>query len=249
MKGGLSRQVDPLMKTYRLSQAYRDRAVRRTTLLSGGLLLPFVLAVPLIGGLLSGGDWTPVAFVLVVLPVPFLLGLWRGVGRRRRALDSYRVVLEGDEIIRVQEGLPDLVIRQEEVTEVVEPAGGGLLVHTADPDRVIPAPSGLEGYEELRALLGILKEISPRPPGPAGVALIPGLFPLAAVGGGLPVALFSDNRSAATFAALCAIGGFVWWFCQEQRSPHVDARTRLLSWLFVFAVLTLVVRLFQLWGG
>jgi hypothetical protein len=50
---------------------------------------------------------------MIILPT-FVFGLFLGMKRANRTLASYCLMLDGEKLIRIQQGLPDVTIRQNE---------------------------------------------------------------------------------------------------------------------------------------
>lgn len=101
------------------------------------------------------------ALVPAVLGVAAMLKL----RRRRRIYDSYRMTRDGDALTNRSDGMTPHGVKREDVTVIFDHPQLGLLVQTAqDSDRLFHVSSDLEGYGELRELLGTWRPFTPLTP-------------------------------------------------------------------------------------
>lgn len=235
------------MKSYALRQTIAVRALVRVQLPS----LAFA-ALVVVGIMWFIGWYTNAEAVFYQRAIPGLLlilpfSCWLVWRRQHRALKSYRIVLHGEELVRVLHGFPDVVIRQDEIATIEEKAGQWLVIRTNDPRKVIGVPVTLEGYDELRSLLANVRPIEFQSPNAGRREIMWRIMCLAAIMIGaffvFFVTFFSNNRYAVAPAALFSIVLLVGWVILIQRSPAVDRFTKAVSWAAFFPLLTIISRL------
>jgi hypothetical protein len=189
-----------------------------------------------------GGDWEPYLISISILIITGTIGIVTGTIRRRRSLASYRITLEGQSITRSQEGVRDQIIDQDEVTDIAE-AAGGILIRAENPHREIHVPSGLDGYDELKALLSRLREIRSFSTRPAYWSIIQLFGLLTLLLTGFLATIYFDSPYVVVPSGSLVIVILLVCVWMIQRSPHVDARTRTLSWLVFLPLLSIVFKL------
>jgi hypothetical protein len=159
--------MDQNVCTFRLSpdgfSEERARMLRRRAPLFF-LLIIFVLAISFRDHWknlpeTSLSTLTPSMVVAVFLVVVLAYGVSRGLRQQREKWLSYELVVGPDFIIRKLEGLPDLQLTRNEVTNIQEQPFG-LRVETADKRRLVFVHRSLVGYEEVKQRLRDWNEIS-----------------------------------------------------------------------------------------
>lgn len=174
------------MQEYQLSPAFFSRLKRR------------LIAAQLVFGAAFAGFLLLIAPWKFVLPVALLsLGwhLWRIPGRLKTmelSFSSLRIAIDTQGIDCVQDGLPEVHLRWEEVVRVIETEGSGLTVFGSRPLAKIGIPVTLDHYAEARARIAMVKEIERRRSFTgyllwAGRILLLGLFVAAVAGVFAPV--------------------------------------------------------------
>ncbi len=235
------------MKSYALCQTSAARALVR------GLLPAFAFAALVLTGIVWSVAWygnAEAEFYLHLIPVLILIlpfSCWLVWRRQRRAVKSYRIVLDGEELIRVLHGFPNVVIRQDEITTIEERAEQGLVIRTNDPRKVIGVPVTLEGYDELRNLLANVCPIEFRSPNAGRREMMWRIMWLATIMIvtflAFFVTFFSNNRyavaPAALFLTVLLVGGGI----LIQRSPIVDRSTKAISWVAFLPLPAIIIRL------
>jgi hypothetical protein len=230
------------MITYRLFPPAIDRLLRRRFLVLAAVVVPLAVVIPLVMAVRSGGNWSVVAMSAPIIAIALGLGLFRAFRMARRQLESYRLTLDGEAMTRTQWGLPELTVYQDEVTDIVETPGQGLVIRTGDAQKVLVVPALLEGYGELRSLLANLREIRVLPPRTAtwltAIYVAVGLGAAAA----MLTALLATDRLVVVLAGGFAVIVLAASLVQTQRNPTVDMRTKRISWMTLIPLLVLLIR-------
>jgi hypothetical protein len=183
--------------------------------------------------------------LLIPLTVAFFLAVGTSIGvssqikAQRAAWESYDLVIYEDGIIRRQRGYPDIELRRDDVKRVVV-SRWGLTVKGPSLDQMIFIPNALMGYaevlEELRSWVSQTSE--DKPAWRVATILAPTALAVTAMGAFM---LSSDKRVVVPLGILLAIG-LLWCFLAVRRSPHLDARTKQLSWMTLFVVVAVLLR-------
>jgi hypothetical protein len=227
------------MDTFAASQSGVKKARRKVFMQTTPLMI-LALAAPL--GILYFRGMTGQGLMILLPLLGFIF--YRAHRRSTRQLDetfsSFRIILDGDTLIRRQSGLEDIAIQRNEVTAIYESPAGGLAVRTNVRSKFLGVPAFLERYEELRDHLSSWQPIIER------------RFPvrLATYGSTLGVlALFGTFLLSQGTAVVVASGvllflGIVVSSIYIRRSPHIEQRVKKQVWAFVLVLLMIIVRIY-----
>ena len=142
------------MHTYTLTAAgyaaQKQRAIIQSLAIYGTAGLAGLAAA-------NRGDFSSAGLIGLAIGLPavaLLVGLmlWSGLRAHRSAWESYRLTLDSDALSRQLRG-KELSIRRDDVTQIEEYPGAGLMVRTTDRQWAIFIPIGLEAYETVHAQL------------------------------------------------------------------------------------------------
>jgi hypothetical protein len=100
--------------------------------------------------------------VLALLTLPY--ALWRAGRRVRRYWNAFELSIGADTIRVAAKGAGRVTIRHDEIVDIVEGAGG-LVVLSSRADVVVHVPMSVEGYSDVRARLAGSRVIGARPEG------------------------------------------------------------------------------------
>ncbi len=149
------------MKSYRLRPEFVARTLRKN--LVGPLIFGLVIVAMVVAALMARGPLTASSLTCLV-PVALAFVAFIAWTVRRQTLGgwgSYRLDLDEVSVSRVQAGYPELVIRREEITRIVETPAHWLVVYAAEKGLQITIPEGVEDYEEIRSRLSTWQPIEP----------------------------------------------------------------------------------------
>ncbi len=144
------------MQEYRLTPAFFKGFKRRQ--LAARLIVPGVI----VGFLFLMAPWKLVLPIALLLLALLLFSGKSMEGAWERSYSTLRITIDTQGIGAVQEGLPEVYLRWEEIVRVVETEGSGLTVFGAQPLQRIGLPVTLENYAEARARIALVKEIQQR---------------------------------------------------------------------------------------
>ena len=235
------------MRTYRLPPsgfpAYR-RTLIRTGLVVSGVVLALALSVSLSQ---TERDQWPV--LLVGGPfVALLLGLGvrKAIRQQKEVWSSVEIRMDDGAIGRAQLRIPEILLRREDVTAVVE-SPRGLVVKTTDRFRSLFIPRLLDprDYAEIREDLATWVPIKTAGSG----AIWMNRISLVLLIGGFAVMLFSHDRLLVAVMALGLFLFYAWASWRAYRQEGYDPKTRKMTIVgLLFIVLIAALRLAALSG-
>lgn len=212
----------------------------RTSLIMTVLLAAIVIGIPLRSdaAISRRTELLAMWYLLAVLVIGTLLT----TRSSRRSWSSFSVEFGPDFIARSQFRMPDVRLLRSDVVAVEEMAHRGLLVRTADSERFIFVPEGLDDYAGLRAGLAEWRPIrtvsaaTHRQRQWLGIsaALLAVIWMIAT--------MLSANRFFVVPSAFGLSVFLLWAFIAAQRSLHLDRRTKFSMWFVVFPILVLTLK-------
>jgi hypothetical protein len=237
------------VKTYTIDPANRARLARALALRLGlafGAVILVVIAVavfflsrvssvdPLYAALVMGA-------VVVVMAVIVVLRLVKQVREYRRGLETVRIEVGHQAIVRHQEGVPDLRIARGDVVALRE-SEAGVLVMTKDSARFLWLPAHLGSYADARERLAAWMPIMPLPPRPVARWL-----PVAAaIGTGLCLlaALLATQWWQVLLAGIISIGVYLYFYRQIRMARAGGDRKfrRTYDGVLMFLVIVVIMK-------
>jgi hypothetical protein len=225
------------MKTFNLNPA-GFKAIRKRTLAIG---IPLALIAAMAGIYISivndTSDTTSpniFPFVIPLLLVAIGIGGFRGMKRQQELWNSYRLIFDDHNILRVQNDVPTITINKSEITEITESMHGQIQVKTASRHHFIHVPPAIENREELIAILsefGTLRKRETKNNWTIAIPVLSFVF---------MVAFFIAKQKAVIISTgIILVFGLLWSFFEIQRSKLVDQKTKRSSW-FIFLVLVAI---------
>lgn len=192
---------------------------------------------------------SPSNFILLaVFSVVFLLVFLGGLGylqvrSQQQNWLSYQLFIGPDSVLKKQRRMPDLEIKRDQITSLHEFPSKGLLIKTGERRRFIFVPVSVERYDEVKARLTQWREIEPVPQRTAWFRQVV-YYSLMLVGTvALITAMKSQEPRIFLPLGLLLVPFLLWGLIETQRSPNVDRRFKLWSWLMLLPVFLLVMKM------
>ncbi len=187
-------------------------------------------------------DWIGIGSIAVMGLVFMPFVTWRTIRRQEESFRTLRIKVADGLLIKIQKGFPLVTVALDDITALKETKGKGLLVSGQTCSHRIFLPATLEGYSELRALLGNHHVIETKPD--TSGYLIQTASALAAT---LLLLVFylATSPAVVVTTGILLIGMLVTCFIIMQKSPHLDKRTKAASWTTWLAVISLAGRIWQ----
>ncbi len=167
--------------------------------------------------------------------------------RRIQTRWTFRIVVTEAGISREQYGLPDVVLRADEIASLSEVPGTGLVVQGDSEGELIEIPEGLEDYERCRELLGRWRQIERPTPRSQLTALFRYLVGVGFLGS--LTGLFSSSAPevvAPLGAVLIASATFL--TVSPRKRPATKPRARDELWLIAIVVMLVLLRVAEALG-
>jgi len=186
------------MTTYRLGEVEPDQTRKTLT-----KVLPIIALAAVPGLIMVFALSKDSPILLVVVPVMLVMvtviGIVLGIKRR----PSIAVTLDTDQLRYQRRGIPDIVIRRDEMKRITEQEGGGLTVQSVDPADRIYVPNNLENYDQFRQELSSWGLIEPHETSNYLPYLVGGILAVFSAGA------FLLKEKVFFYLLMLAFGGFV----------------------------------------
>ncbi len=227
--------------TYKLGPRFFEKLRRRMIIVG----LPLVLIALGGGALFAAARQGSSSTALIIAPVILLVlifGFRSTLKQVQKNWGSYRLEVEPDALSRTQDNYAPLRIARDEISRVVEYSGGSLVVHAASPKREIIIPNTLEGYEEVKALLGQWHAIEREDNrSPQNTLLLFGtvILTMAAFG----VVLLGQDRTLVLVVGTLFLLALVGCLVYIQRSSAIDRKAKRNAWWVLLPILMTAARL------
>ncbi len=181
-------------------------------------------------------------WLLLYLLGVLAFGTWLTTRSTRRTWLSYRLEFAPGNLRRTQYRLPEISIDRGEVTAIDEMPGRGMVVRTANPDRFIFVPSGLNGYPELKSELAAWTPVRTLSLAATWSRQWLGVTSALGIVGWMVATMLSDNPAFVIPSAFAISVFLLWAFIASQRSLHLDRRMKLGMWCVIFPILLLTLK-------
>lgn len=223
------------MRTYRLPPSGFP-AFRRTLIRSGLIVSGLAVSVALwaVWHQTGGDNLTVVLLSVPLLAVAMGIGIRKAIHQQKEIWSSVEIRMDDGAIGRSQLRIPEVLLRREEVTAVIE-SSQGLTVKSADRFRSLLIPRLLDprDYAEIREDLATWVPIETAKSGEKWKAWA---F-LILLAGGFLVMFFSRNRLLVATVALGLLAVYTWSAWRAYHQEGVDPKTRKTHLLFLVLIL------------
>jgi hypothetical protein len=234
------------MNGYRLSESFCAKKPLPGLILVAALVTPIIPLVFL--SVMSSQPDLDVKlqpiFMLVAFPAVLLLvfiSLYFSYRRQRSILQKFRIFLERDCLTRIAPYFADLSLFRDEVLEIVETQGVGVVVFPRDRGRCIFVPAGLVGYDEVRATLSQWTEIKVRPKRPLRQWASLGATALL-IGVGVATYVLESPYLVLPLGSVF-IAAVLYCLWVIQRSPQLGFRIKLYAWAVFFPIFSIAMKM------
>ena len=216
--------------------------IRLVPVLAALLLISIVLNVRSVQDPGQADTWLIMIFLITGV---FSYSIYTTLKRQKQMLESYRLTITHEDIIREQVNTPDIKITRKSVKEIVKAKNGAFAVIGESKLNAIMIPAQIEQPERLEQLLSEIKPITFKT-GTPGLQKL--LLPLALIG--MFLLFWGFSAESILIFSLCGLGilgimtaGFV----VIQRSKNVDRRMKRISYMFLIPILSILTVVIMKW--
>jgi hypothetical protein len=187
----------------------------------------------------SGPSGNETILLIPIMLVIMGISLFRLSKKLKKTWNGFEIIIDDDTITRTQNNVPTITIKKEDVREILESRQGGIALKTDQRIDTIHIPKYVENREELLAILADLKQVKKQPANY-------NFSPLIAVA--LAIGLFVTFSLTKTLLIILITGLILvilltWGFIEIQRSKLIDSKLKRGSFLFIFLLLSIVLRM------
>lgn len=191
-----------------------------------------------------GGSFDVLPFVLPISLIAVSIGLSRGIKIQRDNWESYELVFKNSSIIRVQNNVPRIEIKESEVSKIIEARNGDLNVNTTDKRKTILIPHNLINFEEVKSYLdkfGIIKS-DEKQFTIAKWQILSGIISVV-----LFVLLYLTEIKIITYSSgAILIVGLLWSFIEIQRNKNINLKIKKIAYSIFLVIPSIIVRMLGL---
>jgi len=185
--------------------------------------------------------------LLFTLPIFLLVTVFSirtAIKRQKDVWDTYELSIDGDKISRTQSSLDPIIIKKNEITQIVKTKRGDIAIKTDDPYKLIAIPAAVLGRNDLIQSLSGFEEIENQT-GKANLHV-----PLFSVGTlVLFASVFISNHKVIVGICGTLLTAFlIWSFVSIQKSNHVDNKTKMGSYFLFFVLFSMIGRMAIVFG-
>lgn len=235
---------------YRFSEAHYSK-LRRSLWTATILTLLFVAVFSWYSSRGREDNPTLTGGVLVFLIGVVGFSMYRAQKRQQAQARSFLLTLNGDTLVRVQDGFDPVTIKASDVLSIRSIPGQGLALRSPDGVTRLSIPETIERFTELKTALMAwcpVEEMT-HPP-----LLVRYRWPaMIAAMGAMATLYLSENPAIVLPLGVALVLGLLLSFLQMRASHEIDKRTKKLVWVFLFGILQIVgrviavARLARLW--
>lgn len=185
---------------------------------------------------------------IVYLPILVFIavigfGMYRGLIKLKKLLESYELSITDNLISREQLNTPTISIYVNKVQEIVKRRRGGYYIKGEKASDLIIVPKYIENIEQLEIVLEKIKPIAAKGKGLEKLKL-QALLTFVSLGLLICVNTVS-NKLIVAIAGSLFIGITIYNFIQTQKSKNVDYRTKRTRWISLLASLFVLYVMFS----
>jgi len=218
-------------------------ALRRRALSRGfGFVGVFIAAYSLFA-FATGSELQVSLKVIGIFLIAGSLGIFRASKTLAAQWSSYELITSDIGIIRKMSGHRDLQFERDEIRTIAESQSGDITIRAGDK-RIIVVPAAVANRQQLRSILESSHPIEKGTPPRVRPVLLFFFIVLAVIGGYAGAFISTDPRIFGPVGFILGIA-LLWCFWQLQRSPAVDRRFRMWSWMILFLALCALYRVYQ----
>lgn len=178
-------------------------------------------------------------FMIVIMCVVFVVGIYIGLKKLQKIIESYTLTFTGTSIIREQHNTPSIEISYAEITAIVKGQDGSLSVIGNSKLNAIGIFAQIEQRERVEELLAALKPITEATTGQTFLVKYGTILALPMIGAMAGVYL-SNNKIIVALCGFSIVCVFVYSFYVRRKSKNIDNQTKKSEWVSILVLLSIV---------
>lgn len=178
----------------------------------------------------------------IIVPAGIALivfGLYRGINRQKKILESYTLRLEENAIVREQHNTPTIRLEHGEISEITKNRRGSYVIKGKDMHSAIIVPLQIQHQDDLNAALQKIRPIHLESEHQSLKNRFFALFPFAALAL-MAVVYLSSNKILVGISGTLFTASMVWSFVQIQRGMNYDKKTKRASYWMALVLLSII---------
>lgn len=177
--------------------------------------------------------------VVVLLSIAIIIGLRRGNQINNDILNSYKIELLNNSIRKYQKNVAIMEIEKSEVILISETVNKGLVIKTSNFNKYMDIPEYIDGYSDLKESLSYWMSITTRVRSRNQFILT---IPVIGVVLGFGITMLCNSSYIVIPVGVVMILVLIGSVILIQNNPHIDARIKKSSWLIIFPIISLFVK-------
>jgi hypothetical protein len=217
--------------------------IRKKLIVRMSIIFGFILIAVFVFHMMSSSEsdeGTPATwpYIFGFLVVVMIYSLARGVKKQKVTFEGYTLKITEDSITREVLNIPTIVLHKKDVREIIKSAEGGFSIVGDSKISAIGVPAQINNYEELERILQEIKPIQVRISKLWAEYL---QIPIVFLGiGSMFLCLLASNKIVVGVSGLAFIFLMVYSFTIIQMSKNVEKRTKRLSFMLFFPLITVI---------
>jgi hypothetical protein len=228
------------------------KEIRKKMLARGIPVLLIASTAGILMGLLNSGHKEADTNILPFM-IPFMLavtglGLYRGIKRQKKIIESYTLSVAADLIRREQFNTPAISIYVADIKEIIKHKNGSLSIKGKGTADLILIPAQIDNPLQLESTLQSFSTITVKEK-ESLLQKYPSLIGFITIG--LMLCVYTlQNKIVVGITGTVLLCLMVWSFLKIQRNKSVDKKTKNGSWLIFLVLLSVIaVMMAKLFGG
>ncbi|TKK64721.1 hypothetical protein FC093_21985 [Ilyomonas limi] len=181
-------------------------------------------------------------YVIVTVLIGLAIGLYKGINRQKKLLESYTLTIGNNLITREQSNTPTISLYYNEISEIAKSPNNTILIKGKKASDVIIVPKQIEKYERIETLL---QEIKPFTRVSSDSVLNRYRSVLSLILIGLMVCLYTTiDKVLVTITGASLIVFMVWGIVKLRSNKNADSKTKRTSIVSIFVLACIIAVMF-----
>ncbi len=177
-------------------------------------------------------------FVIPIIIGALAFGLFKGINRQKGLFESYRLIINENEIIREQNNTPTISISHNEIKSIIRTPKGILTIVGNSNTDIIEVPSQINNPEKLTQILSTIKPIVDSEE-KLPIEKYKGLLILLMLGL-MATVYISKNKLVIGITGTILILFLGYAFYEVRRNKNIDKKTKIGMWWLILVLLSVI---------